>query len=777
MRRIASLAACAAAAASACALYPSPDSRHLYACTTDADCAVTGQVCVAGQCAPSAMSDAGDAGPDAGDAGPPDAGPPDAGPPDAGADGGDAGPIGFQDAGNATLTVALVSGGQLVSLTSGMDDDGIYAAGRSIWRLTPGSGTSASFNDRGDALAEAVEQGKLNQLGFRPLLYGEVGGAQFAAVARHDVTTGDNDIGIYVNPVSGKWRQLASFPSLRTWALVDDSNLGPLVYALVSGDGDGGGELIQIDGDGGQQDLVPPLDAGWACSALVGQPDSGTLYVGLSDQNSLQTTALAIDNINGTPTVELELPLGVIPMPNPGGCRQIGPMAWAEFRGEGGLHRANLLFWDGTYGLGTLESIDLFSSSTTSPIEAFDGGPPLALTVATDLNFLVAGEGDFLYGQSLGGGGPFSPGPFFSELPTEITYLASDSQQVLAETSSGLYDVTMLTAVDGGGLPVLADTGLNGQVPFGYASGPHALLAFAGSDRSLPSLVQDTGLGFVPFAPTVGEGCASQTPIDDDDTLVVCDGGALFLVDKNNATPMGTAPGPLLAQDAPDGGIWLYSQTTPVQVANLDGGFSAISGTVAPVWGSPLGGSLFPETYALDNSGEVVILNGPKKSATQLSVASFTGAGVVDPFDGDLFAGADSQGVVWLCSVDFTPAGLTCSPLCTAADAVVELQFQVVTPIIEIAGLWILSHASPGGTDIAELPPAMSHLAYVGPTDLGLAGKLGAPPPACPLVDLAFPDPNAPEALLGIAAAPYPKLGSLGSFYVQGSRHLLTLSR
>jgi hypothetical protein len=74
------------------------------------------------------------------------------------------------------------------------------------------------------------------------------------------------------------------------------------------------------------------------------------------------------------------------------------------------------------------------------------------------------------------------------------------------------------------------------------------------------------------------------------------------------------------------------------------------------------------------------------------------------------------------------------------------------------------------------LPPGLSQLAYLGFGDLFLAGQLD-PTPACPLVTLSFPDPNAPEALLGIAAAPFPRLGSIGSFYVQGSRHLLTLSR
>ncbi len=763
MRRIASLAACAV---SACALYPSPDKQHFYACTTDSDCTVAGQVCVAGECGPPAISDAGDAGPpDAGDAG-------DAGSPDAGPDAGDAGPA-FQDAGNATLTVALVSGGNLGSLTSGMDDGDIYATGRSIWRLAPGSSAGASFTDHGDALADAVEQGQLDRVGFRPLMYGEVGGDQFAAVARHDVSTGSDDVGIYVNPLTGKWRQLASFPILRNWALIDDHNLGPLVYAQVTVDG--GNELIEIDGDGGQLNLVPPPDAGWACSTLAGAPDSGTLYVGLSDQGSLQTTALAIDNVGGVPTIDLQLPLGAIPMPNPGGCRQIGPTGWAEFRGGGGFHSSDLLFWDGTYGLGTLESIDLISSGTSDPIEAFDGGAPLSLTVATDLDFVVAGEGNLLYGQSLTGGQRFTPGPFVNELPDPISFLASSSQQVLAETSTGLYDVTTLAAIDGGGLPVLADTGLNGQVPFGYASGPHALLAFAGSDRSYPSLVQDNGEGFVPFAAPIGQGCSSQTPIDDNDTLVVCDGGTTFLV-NNKVTPMGTAPGLLLAQDAPDGGIWLYAQTSPVQVANLDGGYSPISGTQAPVWGSPLGG-LFEETYAYANTGGIVLLNGPKKSPTPLGSLPFSGAGVVDPELGNVFVGADSQSVVWACVVNFLPASVSCSKLCLAADPVVELQFQVVTPVLEVPGLGILSRESLGGTDIVESPPGMSHLAYVNATDLGLAGKLGDPPPACPLVNLDFPDPNAPEALLGIAAAPFPKLGSIGSLYLQGSRHLMTLSR
>ena len=767
MKRVVLLAAGAVVAAGACQLFPSPDYQHLYACTTDADCNLSGQSCIAGHCGPPALRDAGDSGSDAGDAGLPDD---DAGPPDAG----DAGPAGFQDGGNALLIVAPVNGGALVSLASGMDDGQIYATGRSIWRQSVSSSATPTFVDHGDALAEAVEQGRQNNLGFRPVLYGEVGGDQFATVARHDVATGD-DFGVYVNPAGtggAKWRQLASFPTFRNWALVDDSNLGPLVYVQFVGDA--GAALTEVDEDGGQVSLVAPQDAGWACSALVGQPDSGTLYVGLSDQVSLQTTALAIDNINGSPTIDLQLPLGVIPIPNPGGCRQIGPMAWAEFTGEGGLHRANLLFWDGTYGLATLESIDLSSSSTSSPIEGFDGGlRSRSRWRPTSVSSWPA-RGESLYGEALNGG-RFTPGPFFNGIATQINALASSSQQILAATSTGLYEVTTLAAIDGGGVPVLADTGLTDQVPFGYAAGPHALFAFAGSDHSFPTLLQDTGLGFTPFSPPIGLDCGSQTPIDDNTTLVVCDGGAVYQVNKNGITPMGTVPGPLLAQDAPDGGIWLYTQTTPVQVGDLDAGFTVIPGTQLPVWGSPLGGDV-EETYAFDNTGGLVALNGPTNTIP-LGNLNFGGAGVVDPTLGTTFFGADGQGIVWACGVTFHPGAVTCVQLCVAADPIVDLQFQVIIPAGQVASLWILSRATlPAGADPAVLPPGLSHLAYLGIDDLIRAGQLD-PTPACPLVSLTFPDPAAPEALLGIAAAPFPRAGAIGSFYVQGSRHLLTLSR
>ncbi len=200
-----------------------------------------------------------------------------------------------------------------------MDDGNVYAAGRSIWRFSPGSATVWSFSDRGDALADAVELGAQSTQGFRPLMYGEVAGDEFAAVALYTPPAQGANVGIYLKHAN-RWRQLAVFPSLRTWALVDDKNLGPLVYALVVTDG--GNDLIRIDEDGGQRNLVPPLDAGWACSDLTGAPDSGNLYVAMTDQESLFTQGLVIDNVDGGPVIEQQFELGVLPMPNPGGCRR-----------------------------------------------------------------------------------------------------------------------------------------------------------------------------------------------------------------------------------------------------------------------------------------------------------------------------------------------------------------------------------------------------------------------------------------------------------------------
>ena len=50
----------------------------------------------------------------------------------------------------------------------GMDDGQIYATGRSIWRQSTNSSAMLSFVDHGDALADAVEKGQLDQIGFRP---------------------------------------------------------------------------------------------------------------------------------------------------------------------------------------------------------------------------------------------------------------------------------------------------------------------------------------------------------------------------------------------------------------------------------------------------------------------------------------------------------------------------------------------------------------------------------------------------------------------------------
>ena len=79
--------------------------------------------------------------------------------------------------------------------------------------------------------------------------------------------------------------------------------------------------------------------------------------------------------------------------------------------------------------------------------------------MATDLGFAVSSEGDLIFGQPLVGGQFGLPGPFLVELPAQIDYLASSSQQVLAETSTRpLRRVTTLATVDGGGEPVFWPT-------------------------------------------------------------------------------------------------------------------------------------------------------------------------------------------------------------------------------------------------------------------------------------------------------------------------------
>ena len=256
-----------------------------------------------------------------------------------------------------------------------------------------------------------------------------------------------------------------------------------------------------------------------------------------------------------------------------------------------------------------------------------------------------------------------------------------------------------------------------------------------------------------------------------------CDGGALYQVDKNGATTIGTAPGPLLAQDAPDGGIWLYAQTTPVQAADLDGGFSVIPGTEGPVWGSPLGSDA-EATYALDNSNQVVLLNGPKKNPIQLGIIPFTAPGVVDPTDGSTFFGADSQGMVWACGVTLTPAALTCVKLCAAADPVVELQFQVVIPLGQVASLWILSRQPlPGGTDLAVLPPGVvtPGLRGVWRSAACRTARRAAARLSARHAELSGSQ-RAREALPGDSSRPrFPGSDRSARSTWQGSRHLLTL--
>ncbi len=216
----------------------------------------------------------------------------------------------------------------------------------------------------------------------------------------------------------------------------------------------------------------------------------------------------------------------------------------------------------------------------------------------------------------------------------------------------------------------------------------------------------------------MGQGCGSQTPIDDNDTLVVCDGGAVYTVGAKTKLT-GTAPGPLLAANAPDGGVWLYSQTTPVQVGDLDAGFSVISGTQPPVWGSPLGGNL-PATYALGNSGEVVLLQRfEEPDAGSAQPRSRSGAGVVDPTIGTSFVGAVSKASSGSARRWRRPPALSCAKLCAAADTVVELEFQVVMPAAPARRpLDPLAAASlPAGTDLAVVaPPAFrtSHTSAAG---------------------------------------------------------------